>query len=139
MREHPGDGRPNPHRLLGTYGGRGRGSCKETSAEQIGRTIEDPRGARQGMSRGGKEIGDGRGEGESEDGDGGGGRRPMGESCRVDADGVQGRQPGRRGDVADGGYDTQGEGGVSGNRAGESNMEITNINPPSPTHGDKAP
>ena len=48
----------------------------------------------------------------------------MGESCGVDVDGVQGRQPGRRGDVVDGGYDTQGEGGVLGNRDGGSNMEI---------------
>ena len=73
------------------------------------------------------------------DGDGGVGRRNMGESRGVDADGVQGRQPGRIGDVADGGDDTQGEGGVSGNRAGGSNMEITNFNPQSPTRGDKAP
>ena len=108
-------------------------------AEQVGKTIEDPRGARQGMARGGKERGEGGGAGENEDGDGGVGRRPMGESRGVDTDGVQGRQPGRRGDVADGGDDTQGEGGVSGNRAGGSNMEITNFNPPSPISGDKAP
>ena len=77
---------------------RGRGSCKETLAEQIGRTIEDPRGARQGMARSSKERGEGGGEGESKDGDRGVGRRPMGESRGVDADGVQGRQPGRRGE-----------------------------------------
>ena len=33
----------------------------------------------------------------------------------------------------------KGKGEFRGNRAGGSNMEITNFNPPSPTRGDKAP
>ena len=58
------------------------------------------------MACGGKERGDVGGAGVNKDGDGGGGRRPMGESRGADADGVQGGQPGRRGDVADDGDDT---------------------------------
>ena len=57
--------------------------------------------------------------------------------CRgADADGVQGGHPGQRGDVADYGDDTKGEGGVLGNRAGGSSVENPKPNPPSPISGD---
>ena len=79
------------------------------------------------MARGGKERGEGGGERENKDGDGGGGRRPLSKSRGTDADGFQGGQTCRGGDVAGGGDDTEGEGGVSGNRAGGSSMEILTL------------
>ena len=66
------------------------------------------------MARGGKERGYGGGEGKIKDGDVGGGRRPLGESRGTDADGFQGGQTCRRGNVAGGGDDTEGEGGDFG-------------------------
>ena len=58
----------------------------------------------------------------------------MGESSGANTDGVLGRQPGGGGDMVDGGTYSQMEGGVSGNRAGGGNLEISNINPSPPAH-----
>ena len=91
------------------------------------------------MDRGGKERREGGGERENKDGGGGGGRRPLGKIRQTDADGVQGGQTCRGGGVAGGGDDNEGEGGVSGNRAGGSSVENPKSNTPSPISGDTTP
>ena len=81
----------------------------------------------EGGREGGKERREGGGEREEKDGGGGGGRRPLGKSRRTDTDGFQGGITCRGGDVAGGGDDPEGEGGVLGIWAGGISVEILSL------------